>query len=73
MIELTMYQCEVCGDRFGEEGAAIECEKKHLQSPAIEGLIYKRGAVYPRSVEISFENGKTVIYSNVSIITTGEA
>lgn len=73
MIELTMYECEICGDIFCDENDAKICEGRHLHKPEIEDLDYRKGSIYPRFITVRFENDKEVTYSNVSIITTGEA
>lgn len=72
MIEMTMYLCEVCRDTFCDVNDAKICEERHLHKPEIEDLDYRKGAIYPRFITVRFENGKQVMYSNISIITTGE-
>ena len=72
MIELTMYQCEVCLDKFCDENDAKICEERHLHKPVIEDLDYRKGCMYPRYIIVRFENGKTIQYSNISIVTSGD-
>ena len=72
MIEETRYRCEVCNMVHLNEADCIKCESMHMQRPEIQGMEYKRGARYPRSIVVRFENGREVLYSNVSIISTGE-
>lgn len=72
MIEETRYRCEVCCKVHMTDTEAAECEGMHLRNPEIIGLEYKRGSQYPRFITVQFENGKQAMYSNISIMTTGE-
>lgn len=72
MIEETRYRCEICSKVHLSDLDAAECEAMHTRVCEITGQEYKRGAVYPRFITVRFDNGKEAMYSNISILTTGE-
>lgn len=57
MIEVTQYQCEICGRRFIDDELAAKCEQNHQKDPVIEGMTYKEGIRYPYAIEVVFEDG----------------
>lgn len=72
MIEYTYYQCETCRASYPSDEDAYTCEASHWHEPKIIGMDYQKERAYPRCITVEFENGKKVLYSNVSIITSGE-
>ena len=72
MIEETRYRCEICCKVHLNEDDCTKCESSHLKDPKVVGLDYRRGAIYPRFITVKFENGKTVQYSNICVLTNEE-
>lgn len=62
MIERTVYKCEVCGQEFNTEQAALNCEASHNQAVFIRDQEWDSGKQYPRFLEIHMFNGHKVLY-----------
>lgn len=60
MKELTIYQCEVCGNKYSNKIECGMCESKHINPVEIVGYCPERALFdfYPSYVEIKFDNGE---------------
>lgn len=64
MKELTLYICEICGERYKDKQLAKDCESKHLVPKAITGQKYSsddKKKQYPESINVSFEGTDKII------------
>lgn len=61
----TRYFCNVCNSVYSEEEKAIQCEKAHLIPISVSDADYLKSdnkKLYPDSVLIHFEGGKSARY-----------
>ena len=66
MKELNLYQCEICGTKYGNKSMCINCEKSHVKDLVIVGSRYlsigQDNSGMPVSITVKGKDGKNYIY-----------
>lgn len=66
MIEVNLYQCEICGTQYASSEAAQNCEKSHKTIESIESAKYRslksNPDGYPDKITVVFNDNKRIIY-----------
>ena len=67
MIEVTKYQCEICGAMFDESAPCEECEESHVSVDSVLKYLYYPKSTgpesnYPYSVVIKMADGKELTF-----------
>lgn len=65
MKEVTLFVCEICGEKYKDKNKAEQCEKSHISIKEIEKASYRihsRYPAYPDTIKVRFSNGSTMWY-----------
>lgn len=62
MITKTIYKCEICGQEYDTEQAAIRCEGSHVDAEFITHQTFPKTEKYPKSLIITMANNHKIQY-----------